>query len=222
MADSTGTGTELRAGPGPDAGPETARVRAIYDRTAHRYDKSGGGKLPREGRAWLARQVEGATLEVGCGTGRNLEIYPSDIALTGIELSPAMLGVARARAERLGRGADLRLGDGQALPFANESFDTVVFCLSLCSIPDAGRAFAEGVRVLRPGGRIVALEHVRSPHLAVRALERLAEPLTVRFDGDHLLREPLDFARAEGLEIRVLQRFWLGLVERLVAVKPSI
>jgi len=78
--------------------------------------------------------------------------------LTGIELSDAMLRIAMARAAAAGRQADLRLGDATALPFADETFDTVTFCLVLCTIPDDARAVAEAVRVLRPGGRIVAFE----------------------------------------------------------------
>ena len=199
---------------------ETARVRAVYDKSARKYDRSST-KLPGGGRTWLARQVRGQTLEVGFGTGRNLEVYPADLPLTSVELSPAMLEIARARAAQLGRPVDLRLGDAQALPFADASFDTVVFCLSLCTIPDAAGAFGEGVRVLRPGGRIVALEHVRSPNRIVRLVERLAEPITVRFQADHLLREPLDLATAQGMQIVSVERFWLGLVERLVAEKPA-
>lgn len=200
---------------------ETARVQAVYDRAARKYDRSST-KLPGDGRGWLSRQVRGQTLEIGVGTGRNLEVYPADLPLTGVELSPAMLEIARARAISLGRAVDLRLSDAQTLPFTDASFDTVVFCLSLCTIPDAGRAFGEGVRVLRPGGRIVALEHVRSPNRVVRLVERLAEPITVRFQADHLLREPLDFAATHGLRIVSVERFWLGLVERLVAEKPPV
>ena len=214
----------LSAMPDPNAAVgldrETARVRTVYDKAARKYDRSSM-KLPAGGRSWLAGQVRGQTLEIGIGTGRNLEVYPADLALTGVELSPAMLEIARARAGQLGRTVDLRLGDAQALPFADASFDTVVFCLSLCSIPDAARGFGEGVRVLRPGGRIVALEHVRSPNPVIRFLERIAEPITVRFQADHVLREPLDFAVARELRIVSVERFRLGLIERLVTEKPT-
>lgn len=212
----------MTAGGSPDGTErETARVRAIYDRQAPRYDRMGDGFLPRDGRSWLAGQVRGETLDVGIGTGRNLERYPDDLPVTGIEVSEAMLELARVRAQRLGRVVDLRLGDAQALPFPDASFDTVVFCLSLCSIPDDRLAFAEGVRVLRTGGRIVALEHVRSPRLAIRLIERAWDPIAVRMGGDHLLRDPLDHAQAHGLEIVTLERYRLGLIERLVAVKPA-
>ena len=141
--------------------------------------------------------------------------------MTGIELSPAMLEIARARARELGRDADLRVGDAQALDFPDECFDTVVCTLSLCTIPDDRAAVAEARRVLRPGGGLLLLEHVRSPLLPVRMGQRLLDPLFVRFEGDHLLREPLEHLRTEGFEIERLERAKLGIVERVAARKPA-
>jgi ubiquinone/menaquinone biosynthesis C-methylase UbiE len=79
---------------------------------------------------------------------------------------------------------------------------------------------AEVRRVLRPGGRFVVLEHVRSPARAVRAVQRLVAPALLRFGADHVLREPLEHVQAEGFSIELLERSKLGLVERLVARKP--
>ena len=196
----------------------------MYERTARRYDRSSGdgGRMIGDGRAWLAGQARGETLEVGIGTGRTLGWYPGSVTLTGIELSPSMLAFAVARAASEGRTADLRLGDATDLPFPDERFDTVAFCLALCTIPDDRRAVAEGVRVLRPGGRIVALEHTRSPNVAVRLVERAMEPLAVRFQGDHLLRDPLDHLVELGLAIDYLERRFFGVMERLVASKPAV
>ncbi len=201
---------------------ETARIRAIYERTADRYDRTSGdgGRVIGDGRAWLASQATGETLEVGVGTGRTLRWYPDTVRLTGIELSDSMLRIAVARVAAGVRQADLRLGDATALPFAAETFDTVTFCLVLCTIPDDGRAVAEAVRVLRPGGRIVAFEHTRSPNLAIRLAEHVMEPFTVRFQGDHLLRDPLDHVAEHELAIEHLERRFFGVMERLVARKP--
>lgn len=127
------------------------------------------------GREWVCAQASGDVLEIALGTGRNLPYYPSDVRLTGIELSPMMLELARKRAADLGRQVDLRLGDAQALDFADQSFDTVVCTFALCTIPDERQAVAEAYRVLRPGGRFVLVEHVRSPWLPVRAVQRILE-----------------------------------------------
>jgi SAM-dependent methyltransferase len=80
---------------------------------------------------------------------------------------------------------------------------------------------AEANRVLRPGGRFVALEHVRSPALPVRAVQRMLDPLSVRFQADHLVREPLEYLRAEGFELEHLERSKWGIVERTIAQKPA-
>ncbi|WP_430981084.1 class I SAM-dependent methyltransferase [Thermalbibacter longus] len=203
---------------------ETEQVRRFYDRIATRYDRGirlGEWVLFKEGRRWAAAQARGETLEIGIGTGRNLPYYPAEVRLTGIDVSPAMLELARERARQLNRPVELRAGDAQALDFPAASFDTVVSTLSLCTIPDPAQAVREAARVLRPGGRLILLEHVRSPLLPVRVIQRLLEPITVRLEHDHLLREPLEYVEAAGLVVEQLERSRLGLVERLVARKPE-
>lgn len=203
---------------------ETERVRGIYDAAAGRYDKMIGlaEKLFfGSGRAWVCAQAHGEVLEVAIGTGRNLPLYPAEVRLTGIELSPAMLAIARTRARALGRAIDLRIGDAQALDFPDASFDTVVCTLALCTIPDDRMAVAEAIRVLRPGGRLLWLEHVRSPLLPVRAVERLLDPICVHIQADHLLREPLDHLAGTGMEIERVERTRWGIVERLAARKKA-
>jgi ubiquinone/menaquinone biosynthesis C-methylase UbiE len=205
--------------------PETDRVRAIWDRSAPHYDRAiavferllfGGG------RQWVCAQAHGDVLEIAVGTGRNLPYYPKNIRLTGIELSAPMLQRARRRAADLGIASDLRQGDAQTLAFGDESFDTVVCTLALCSIPDDSRAVAEAFRVLRPGGRLILLEHVRSPIAPIRFIESMLDPLAVRFEGDHLVREPLEDLREAGFEVERLERHKLGIVERVSALKPAL
>jgi ubiquinone/menaquinone biosynthesis C-methylase UbiE len=203
---------------------ETDRVRAIFDELAPRYDRVmdwGDRILFGGGREWLAAQASGEVLEIGVGTGRSLPLFPPNIRVTGIDISPRMLDRAKHRAATLGLGVDLRVGDAQAMEFADGSFDTVLFGLALCSIPDDRRAIAEARRVLRPGGRVALLEHVRSPNAWVRAVQRFLNPLAVRFQGDHLLREPADLLEAEELVVEDLRRSRWGIVERVVAHKRS-
>jgi ubiquinone/menaquinone biosynthesis C-methylase UbiE len=196
----------------------------VQDKHAGGYDRQiaffervlfGGG------RQWVCSQAKGRVLELACGTARNLPFYPEDVQLTGIELSPEMLELGRKRAEDLGRQADLRLADAQALDFEGESFDTVTCTLGFCTIPDTRAAAREAFRVLRPGGQLLMLEHVRSPQRIVRGGQRLLEPLAVRFEADHLLREPLDYLPGVGFVIDEVQRSKWGIVERLRGHKPG-
>jgi ubiquinone/menaquinone biosynthesis C-methylase UbiE len=203
---------------------DTDRVRRYWDGAAGSYDRSMGlfeRLVVADGRAWATSWAAGDVLEIGIGTGRNLPLYPPAVRLTGIDLSHEMLERARTRAEKLGREADLRLGDAEQLEFDASSFDTVVFSFALCSIPDDRAAVREATRVLRPGGRLVLIEHVRSPRRWVRAVELLLDFFTSRIQGDHLLREPLRHLRAELLEIEMVERSKLGFIERAVARKPG-
>jgi ubiquinone/menaquinone biosynthesis C-methylase UbiE len=205
------------------AGSDTERVREHYEKTASGYDRQIGffeRILFGDGREWVCAQASGDVLEIAVGTGRNLPFYPSGVKLTGIELSPAMLAIAQERARASELEPDFRQGDAQQLDFPDDSFDTVVCTLALCTIPDHGAAVAEVMRVLRPGGRFLLLEHVRSPVAPVRAGQRILEPLFLRFEADHLTREPLEQLHAESFEVEGLERSKAGIVERVVARKP--
>lgn len=92
---------------------------------------------------------------------------------------------------------------------------------SSSSVADDRRAVAEARRVLRAGGRLLLLEHVRSPFLPIRAGQRLLEPLTLKFEADHLLRDPADYLAEHGFDIQTLERSKLGIVERVAARKPA-
>jgi ubiquinone/menaquinone biosynthesis C-methylase UbiE len=167
----------------------------------------------------VCERARGEVLEISIGTGRNLPFYGPDVRLTGVDISAGMLERARTRAAQLGRAVELRVGDAQALELDDESFGTVVCTLALCTIPDARAAVSEMRRVLRPGGRVVLLEHVRSPLPVVRLIQRAIEPITVWLGGDHLVREPLELLEAEGFEVDEVERSKLGTVERISARK---
>jgi len=203
---------------------ETERMRHLWEKQAPRYDQRIAlweKILFGDGRRWVCSRARGEVLEVAIGTGRNLAFYPKGIRLTGIDLSPAMLELARERAGELGLDADLREGDAQELAFPDESFDTVVCTLSLCNIPGDCRAVAEMKRVLRPGGRLLLLDHVRAASRLVRAVQRVLEVVTVRLEGEHLLRRPLEHVQAEGFEVEQRERYKAGIVERLSARRPG-
>jgi ubiquinone/menaquinone biosynthesis C-methylase UbiE/predicted ester cyclase len=203
---------------------ETERIRRIFDKQAPKYDNSMARferLLFAGNREWVCERAEGEVLELAAGTARNLPFYAPELKVTGIELSPEMAELGRRRAAELDREIDMRVGDAESLPFPDESFDTVVCTYGLCTIPDDAAAIREAKRVLRPGGRILLAEHVRSPNPVVRGVQRVLEPLAHRFGGDHLLREPLDHLAAEGFEIDAVRRQKAGYVELVAAQKPA-
>jgi ubiquinone/menaquinone biosynthesis C-methylase UbiE len=202
----------------------TARQRRVWDKTAPSYDKQiaffekiqfGGG------REWLGARARSRILEVAIGTGRNLPHYQADATITGVDLSPAMLAIARQRADRLGRTVDLRDGDAERLPFPDSSFDTAVCALSLCTIPDPTTAIDEMRRVLVPGGRLLLLDHIGSNWPPIHLAQRLLEQITIRTAGEHFTRRQLPLVQAAGFQIVDVERLKAGTVERIHAVKPA-
>lgn len=202
----------------------TERQKQVWDRSAPAYDRqmSFFEKVWFPGaREWLGRRAHGRVLEVAVGTGRNLPHYGAEVAITGVDLSPAMLAIARRRAADLGIAPELREGDAERLPFADGSFDTVVCALSLCSIPRPAAAIAEMHRVLVPGGTLLLVDHVASTRWPLRAAQRLFEQLTVRTAGEHFTRRQLPLVQAAGFEVEEAERLKAGTVERIRARKPA-
>lgn len=200
------------------------RPARYWDKHASQYDRAmdfWDRRLFGDSRPWACGRAAGDVLEVAIGTGRNLPYYPDDVRLTGVDWSPSMLGIAAERAARLGREADLRPGDAQALDFPAGSFDTVVCTLGLCAIPDDRHAIAEMARVLRPGGCLLLVDHVAASWPVLRSLQWLYERISIPLAGEHFLRRPLPLVRDLGFRIEHTERFHLGIVERVAARKPG-
>ena len=190
---------------------------AVYDPLSARTERKIGADLKRQ----LLANARGRVLEIGVGTGLSFPHYPPNVELAGVEPSPHMLKRARRRAAELGREVELVEAPAEQLPFADDSFDTVVSLTVLCTVRDPQRALGEIRRVLRPGGRFVFLEHVRSedPELA-RRQDRWARPWGWIAGGCHPNRRTLETIAAAGFQIRELERKDLTEVPGLV--QPNI
>jgi ubiquinone/menaquinone biosynthesis C-methylase UbiE len=202
----------------------TARQKQVWDKAAPGYDKQIAffEKIQfAGGREWLGARARGRVLEVAIGTGLSLPHYPAGAAITGVELSPAMLAIARQRATSLGLDADLREGDAEHLPFDDASFDTVVCALALCTIPRPATAISEMRRVLVPGGHLLLLDHVASTWPPLYAAQWLLERITARTAGEHFTRRQLPLVQAAGFQVTETERLKAGTVERIHAVKPA-
>lgn len=200
------------------------RRRRLWEREAPRYDREmrfWDRVLFGDARQWACSQASGDVLEVAIGTALNLPFYPADVRLTGIDLTPAMLTIARDRAAELDRTVNLREGDAHALPYPDASFDTVVCTFSLCNIPDDRRAIGEMYRVLRPGGLLLLADHVASTSRALRGGQRLFEKFSLWYLGDYQTRRPHLLLDDAGFVVERAERYKKGIVERLAARKPE-
>lgn len=200
----------------------TARVRRMWDRYAPRYDRDMrivDRLLVGDGRQWVGSRAHGDVLEVAVGTGRNFGHYSVHASLTAVDLSPVMLEYARRNATDSGRAVTWAVAPAESLPFADASFDTVVCTLALCGVSDDVASIGEMRRVLRPGGRLILLDHVASTWLPIRVAQWLIERVSIRLANEHLTRRPLPLVRAAGLRIDETRRTKAGVVEMLVATK---
>ena len=203
---------------------KTQRQRTVWQKNAPTYDEAMT-RLERGvlagSREWIGKRAHGRLLDVAVGSGRNFEHYDAGVSLTGIDLSPAMLDLARQRAAQLGRDVELHEGDAHSLPFDDASFDTVVCALGLCSIPRPDVALAEMVRVLTPGGTLLLLDHIGSTWPPIFAAQWLVERITILTSGEHFTRRQLSAVRAAGLDVVETERLKAGTIERIHARKPA-
>jgi SAM-dependent methyltransferase len=175
----------------------------------------------RERRRRLLMHARGTVLEIGAGTGLNLEHYPSGLdALLLTEPSEPMARRLEARLRRSGRRGRVERAGAEALPVATGSVDTVVATLVLCTVPDPGAALAEIRRVLRPDGRLLFIEHVRADSTRrSRWQRRLARPWAAFAEGCRCDQDTLELIervlRVERLE-REQWRGMPGLVRPLI------
>jgi ubiquinone/menaquinone biosynthesis C-methylase UbiE len=177
---------------------------ALYDRAFAASEEAG----LRAMRGELLAQARGRVLELGAGTGLNLELYPHEglDSLTVTEPDPHMFKQLRERTKKVCPGAELMQTGAEALPFDDDSFDTVVVTLVLCTVPDQPAALREISRVLAPQGQLLFLEHVRADHPDLaRWQDRLEKPWRFLGDGCHCNRNTVAGIRAAGFELGAVE-----------------
>lgn len=147
----------------------------LYDLLMSLAEPGGLGRRRRH----LVERASGRTLELGCGTGRNLVLFARETTVIGLELDIRMLRRARRRAPHI----SLVVGNAEFLPFRDQSFETVISSLVFCSIRNPERALGEVRRVVSEVGELRMLEHVRSARTGVGRVQDLIQPLWTRLAG---------------------------------------
>lgn len=200
----------------------------IDDLEARNYDR-GMWLLERLSltmlRQRIVREAAGAVLEIGAGTGANLPYYLPGITVAVMDMRPAHLAAAVAKARRANPTLNVAAacGDAQQLPFPNQAFDSVVGTLVFCSIHDPLAALSEIRRVLRPDGQLLLLEHVRGQTPLTRRLTDWLHPLWFALQGEcHLNRETAVTVADAGFRVDSTTNHARGLIQLIRATAPPL
>ena len=182
----------------------TQKIQKKYDRFSKFYDSLEGRMEKKYFRKWrrkLISKVKGKVLEIGVGTGKNLQYYDKNAKITGVDLSKEMLKKAKETAKKLGRDFKLIQMDAQKLEFERNTFDYVICTLVLCSVPDPVKALKEMKRVCKNNGKIILIEHVESNKLGIKTIQKLYNPLSKTILGCDVRRKTKENIIKAGLKI---------------------
>ncbi len=176
---------------------------------------------PWRARVWslLAGQ---RVLEAGAGTGPNLPYYPLGMQITAVDVRASSIERARLRARRLGVQVDLRVMDVQELDFPAATFDAAVATLVFCSVPDPVQGLRELGRVVKPGGQILLLDHVRVDWPVVGRLMDWVNPLTVSLTGENFNRRTVENVRRAGLQVERVHSLAVGGLVKLIEARAPL
>lgn len=177
---------------------------ALYDRAFEATEEAG----LREMRRTALAEASGRTIDIGSGTGANLGLYPPQVTeLVFAEPDPHMLKQLRAKVGEAHVDAEVVEASAETLPFPDSSFDTAAFTLVLCTVPNPVAALDEAARVLRPGGRLLFVEHVRAEDTGLaRWQDRLEKPWRFVADGCHCNRDTVATIESSPLSLESVER----------------
>lgn len=200
--------------------------RRVFPRLVN-WSMNQAGFMPL--RQSLLSQASGAVLEIGFGTGANLQFYPSHLqALTAIDSNPGMMPLARSHLAKGNISVHLALASAERLPFRSASFDSIVSTMTLCSVSHLSKTLQELLRVVKPGGQFFFLEHGQSPDQSVRRWQESLTPVWKLVGGGcHLNRPMAQLIQEQFWQVTALEMFYLphvpkpfGYFYQGIAVKP--
>ncbi len=197
-------------------------IRERYDRASRTYNLLTFGEDLREGddKRRLYSRARGRTILVAVGTGNDIKYLPPGLDVVGLDISPRMVERAQPCTAPYQGRIELRVMDVQQLEYGDNSFDTAVTACTFCSVPDPVRGLRELYRVLKPGGRLLMFEHVRS-NVPMVALMLDALTYRARLLGPDLNRDTSSNVRRAGFQILREQNVYFDIVRAIEAQKPE-
>lgn len=199
----------------------TETIKKRYNRVAPIFNWMDG-VMNDKWRSDMLSDLHGEVLEVGVGTGANFIHYPDTIRYTGIDFSPLMLRYARERADKWGKSEHFHLleMDAEHLEFPDSSFDYVVSTCVYCSVPDPIAGLKEMRRVVKPEGKVLLLEHMRSENKIMGTVMDALNPVTVRLSGANINRKTTENIRQAGFKIETEDHL-MGTIMRRLTLAPN-
>lgn len=197
---------------------KTERIKKRYNRIANLYDLFEAPMEKMTFQKWrepLFKELKGKVLEIGVGTGKNIEYYHDRIEVTGIDFSPKMLEKASEKANKLGKNVSLMEMDAQNMSFPDHSFDYIIATCVFCSVPDPIKGFQEVKRTLKPNGKVILIEHVRSEQKILGLIMDLMNPLTVNLYGANINRRTEANIKEAGFEQIKVTNLWKDIVKKI-------
>lgn len=202
----------------------TEKIRKRYDRFAKVYDLMEKPMEALKFSDWrkdAIKELHGKILEVGIGTGKNIEYYPENLDVIGIDFSSKMLEKAKIKAKKFNREIELIHMDVQNIDFPDNTFDSVYTSCVFCSVPDPIKGLKEIRRVCKQDGKIIMIEHVRSDKKVIGALMDIFNPIVVGSYGANINRNTVSNIETAGFANIQVKDLWLDIVKKITIINKK-
>ncbi|WP_207707053.1 class I SAM-dependent methyltransferase [Heliorestis acidaminivorans] len=196
-------------------------IKEKYNQKADKYDRLMAPMekmMMAKWRTQLLRNVQGLVLEAGVGTGANLPYYPAGVKVIAVDFSSRMLELAVKKLPQTKAEVELKVADIQALPFSDNTFDTVIAACVFCTVPDPFQGFRELRRVIKPDGKLYFLEHVRSENVLLGPVMDYLNPIVLRHMGSNINRRTEENIQRSGMKILHCDKLFGDIVKRLTVI----
>ncbi|QAA32822.1 class I SAM-dependent methyltransferase [Clostridium manihotivorum] len=195
------------------------KIRKRYNRASRFYDILESPMEMMSLKEWrinLMKELKGKVLEVGVGTGKNIEYYPDNIDITAIDFSEKMLEKAREKSEKYNKQVTLLQMDAQDMNFQDNTFDMVFTTCVYCSVPDPMKGLKEMRRVCKPNGKIIMIEHVRSENKILGLIMDILNPIVVNTYGANINRKTVQNVYNAGFGSIKVKDLYSDIVKNIV------